>query len=68
VPAINLPPTELKHYNLTQVNLADTINAATSGECRVVAAKAPPTANEAVELLNSAKSHVETDTNSSCQC
>jgi hypothetical protein len=38
-----------------------------SGECRVVAAKAPPTANETVELLNSAKRHVETDTNSRCQ-
>lgn len=60
VPAINLTPTELKYYDLTQVNLADSINAAKGGECAAAAAKAPPTATETVELLDSAKKHVET--------
>jgi hypothetical protein len=62
VPAINIPLIELKYYGLVQFNLADTINAAKGGECSVVAAKAPPTATETVELLDSSKKHVETVT------
>ncbi len=60
VPAINLPATELKYYGLTQVNLADAINAAKGAECAAAAARAPVTATETVELLDSAKKHVET--------
>ncbi len=62
VPATTLPSVELKYYNLTQVNLADTISAAEGGECADAAKKSPPSATETVELLDSGKRHIETVT------
>jgi len=59
VPAIHLPITELKYYDLTQMDLADSINAAKGGECAAAAARAPATTSETVELLDSAKKHIE---------
>jgi hypothetical protein len=69
VPAITVPaasddaskvvPLELKYYDLTQFDLTAAINTAKGGECAVAAPKAPPSATEAVELMDSSKKHLE---------
>ena len=59
VPPITVPATEVKYYDLAQINLADAINAAKGGECAAVAAKAPPMTTETVDLMDASKKHLE---------